>query len=1398
MRMQVSSPRSFLPRVLVSEQAGTLKRGNPKQGAENMLRPLSATLCGLALWLLTAAGATAQSNSTTARLEWFQNYYALTLSAKAELPELESCRVVVLMDTSASQTGKYRDKALEALDALVEQLPKGAQVQLVAVDLDAVELSSGFVSPGSPQWKQALQKLRKRAPLGTTDLPLAVQKGVQLLQQQGKLPGRIVYIGDGVSSVNLIGPDQMKELASTLRKEQTPFLAYAVGPQTDLFVLATLAMHSGGRLFVDSPKVTAQEAGQFLALAARKPVLWNVQVKLPGQVKSVLPQPVPPLRVDRELVLVGRAEVKPGQNWTVSLQAQPEHSDQKLQFRFQLTAPPHTEDVAFLANVVESASKNQGVMLPLLGRNGLGVLHHMAVDTAEQLIQFGRLAMAMQRPEQARRLAQQAQRLNPAQPAAAILTKAALQAQQPAEDQPEAIVLQPAPGDDNQAAKQLEQFERDRAVLVGRLQAQVQYVINEARQVMRQNPESAIANLKLLRETVLAAPYLDAQQRSQLLNQLEVALREATRQQEQVEELRRFQAQQQAIQRDKQRLNEELKRKEEKILQIMERFDAIMQRIRVAEGRELGQAIQEAEEQADAAVLLDRNNPATAAAAFNATMLGALRDAYNLRQQRIRGVLVTLRAVEHSHIPTSDEPPIVYPDADVWRELTERRKEYQAVSLSNTSPAARRIRDALSQEVDYDIPEGSTLEDAIKMIETRHNIPIHIDQRGLEDVNVTLETEMTGWLRGVTLRTALKRMLDNFELAYYIDEEVIVITSRDKAAEHLITKVYPVGDLVVPLFNPATMGGMGMFGSFGSMGGGFGSGMMGFGGGMMGGGFGGGMMGGGFGGGGFGGGGFGGGFGGFRVDSQPATWGAYMVPSQPQSGEEAAPAEKEKAAPAQQDAPAIELAPAPKAEPARSGRKKPQLLRVEPSPGQSLEDAWDAYFASHTPDRADVQYTVQQLMHRKKFEQVVALVRAALRNRQTQAWMYETMALAMLAADYPRAEVERALMSAAEWSSNPDELLYLARYLGRMQFYRRAYQICRQVDRMQPGRHEVYAMALQFARQMDDPQAIAWAALNVLSQEWPKKYQQVVSQARFAVQALLERYKKEGKHQQAKELQAQLQEAQRRDVVLLVSWTGEADIDLIVEEPTGTVCSFRTPRTSGGGVMLGDYYASTSSGHARAGEAYVCAKAFSGRYRAVLRRVWGRPTAGKVRVDVVTNYGTPQQKIVSRLVDVGEKDALILFQVDEGRRREPVQAHLLANDVRQLAMARQMIARQLMAVSDPSAAARFANSRWRPFVGGFRPVVGGGAVGFMPVVISLPEGTGLFTQAVISADRRYVRLTAMPFFSFVAEVNTFNMQTGVGGLQRNAQGNVAGQGQGLFGGGFGGAFGGGGGFGGGI
>ena len=53
-----------------------------------------------------------------------------------------------------------------------------------------------------------------------------------------------------------------------------------------------------------------------------------------------------------------------------------------------------------------------------------------------------------------------------------------------------------------------------------------------------------------------------------------------------------------------------------------------------------------------------------------------------------------------------------------------------------------------------------------------------------------------------------------------------------------------------------------------------------------------------------------------------------------------------------------------------------------------------------------------------------------------------------------------------------------------------------------------------------------------------------------------------------------------------------------------------------------------------------------------------------------------------------------------------------------------------------------------------------GAVGFQPVIIVLSEGATLSAQAVISADRRYVRFTGVPMFTGIGDVTTFNIGSG--------------------------------------
>src|SRR5436853_5284427 len=89
----------------------------------------------------------------------------------------------------------------------------------------------------------------------------------------------------------------------------------------------------------------------------------------------------------------------------------------------------------------------------------------------------------------------------------------------------------------------------------------------------------------------------------------------------------------------------------------------------------------------------------------------------------------------------------------------------------------------------------------------------------------------------------------------------------------------------------------------------------------------------------------------------------------------------------------------------------------------------------------------------------------------------------------------------------------------------------------------------------------------------------------------------------------------------------------------------------------------------------------------------------------------------------------------------------------------------------------------RPFVTSLTPTVGFGSVGFTPQITVLPEGVSMTVQAVISADRRYVRLTVVPSFTAITDVQTFSFASGVGVGGQTGFGGGQGGGGGGFGGG---------------
>ncbi len=95
------------------------------------------------------------------------------------------------------------------------------------------------------------------------------------------------------------------------------------------------------------------------------------------------------------------------------------------------------------------------------------------------------------------------------------------------------------------------------------------------------------------------------------------------------------------------------------------------------------------------------------------------------------------------------------------------------------------------------------LEDAIAFLQDASGANIHVNWRALETVNVTRQTPVTLRMSPMPLRKLLSYVLTQADgrnlVTFHVDDGVIEVTTRELADERLITKVYPVEDLLLSI-----------------------------------------------------------------------------------------------------------------------------------------------------------------------------------------------------------------------------------------------------------------------------------------------------------------------------------------------------------------------------------------------------------------------------------------------------------------------------------------------------------------------------------------------------------------------------------------------------------------------
>ncbi len=137
---------------------------------------------------------------------------------------------------------------------------------------------------------------------------------------------------------------------------------------------------------------------------------------------------------------------------------------------------------------------------------------------------------------------------------------------------------------------------------------------------------------------------------------------------------------------------------------------------------------------------------------------------------------------------------------DVLRKAREMKAKPPGVSpwlLCDEAPT-RTIRKALDTTVSIEVEE-QPLAKVINDLSQKANVQIVFDEKALTESAVATDTPITKSTKDLPLRDTLDLVLRPEQLTHIIRDEVLMITSQTEAENRLVTRLYPVQDLVPQL-----------------------------------------------------------------------------------------------------------------------------------------------------------------------------------------------------------------------------------------------------------------------------------------------------------------------------------------------------------------------------------------------------------------------------------------------------------------------------------------------------------------------------------------------------------------------------------------------------------------------
>lgn len=352
----------------------------------------------------------------------------------------------------------------------------------------------------------------------------------------------------------------------------------------------------------------------------------------------------------------------------------------------------------------------------------------------------------------------------------------------------EAIGQAARPGEQARAVKPVPGGAAADSLLVARVSAEVAAKQLEAKRLSQKSPADALDMLDLVAKG-LDDQALPEETKTQMLRRIERTRRD-------IEEATGRRRNELAMEKQAAQVEAQVDRERAQKVEVDQRIAMLVEEYNtlVDERR-----FPEAEAVAKKAGQLAPDNAVVRQLLAQSRMIRRLDTQKSIDGERQAGFLDVAEDVESSAAPFAG--PIKFPDTKDWQDLTKTRSQRMAEGRSRATAAEIAIHKKLDTPVKPAYRE-QPLAVVIDSLAKQADVAIHLDMVGLDQEAIRSDTPVTLSLdQPISLKSALKLLLEPLHLGYVVKDEVLKVTSPRLVKGEVYAVTYPVADLVLPIPN---------------------------------------------------------------------------------------------------------------------------------------------------------------------------------------------------------------------------------------------------------------------------------------------------------------------------------------------------------------------------------------------------------------------------------------------------------------------------------------------------------------------------------------------------------------------------------------------------------------------